>query len=390
MPWALHPTRAGTMLGQTGKGWAMAAPIWMYAEAKKAFDAARRLIAETIRDGKTEIDFDEERFRALPHIPEEIARIKGLIQINLNKTKISDLSPLAGLTELRVLTLNQTGVSDLTALAGLTGLRRLSLNHTGVSDLRPLIGLEKLGDGDFSGLWFRDTPAVRLDDNLARLAGIKDDEQRAKDVLVYLKTLPPWPEVLPWLKEEDGHSSSPAKVASRREEPPLTRRTAPIKTSPAQVKFILTQPRLTRFTAHEVAGQIRFALQDVKRSTNALPEPLATIEEIADALEEVGNMQLAPKQKQRVEELQLRIAHLEAVIEKLTGQLNDAEKLRETSEALASSQNYSGKLNPAMAEETAKTIGFVARTGVVGGAIYLLGAINPIIAAMLGALAAMK
>ncbi len=434
----------------------MAQPEGMEQAAKDAFDAARKLIAETARASKTEINFDSETYRALTHIPKEIVGIIGLTHLNLNSTKIRDLSVLAGLTVLRMLSLNYTKISDLSPLSGLTGLSSLSFNktkvtdlsplfgltrlktlylsetgahdlsplagltgldtisfiktnvsdlsplagltnltslylsQTKVSDLRPLIGMEKLGNPNFSGLWFFDTPAVRFDDTLRRLAPMSSTRQRAKEVLAYLKTLPPWPEPLPWFAKGDAQSGPQSQVTSKRKEPPLARLTGAIKATPAQVKFMLSQPRLTQFTAREVAGQIRFALADVKRATNALPEPLATIEEIADALDDVGNLQLAPKQKQRVEELQLRIAHLEAVIEKLTHQLKNAEKAQETTDALALSQSFSEIFNPAMAEETAKTIGFVARTGVVGGAIYFLGATNPIIAAMLGALAAMK
>lgn len=218
MPWALHPTRAGTMLGQTGKGRAMAEPEGMDEDAKNAFEAARELIAETIVTGVTDIRFDEGGFGALTQIPIEIANIKGLERLNLAETSIRDLSPLAGITgltdlwlfdtpvtdlspiagmtTLRELRIDQTGVSDLTALAGLTRLQVLNLNLTGVSDLRPLIGPDKLGEG---GLWFAGTPAMRLDENLARLSEIKDAKQRAREVLAYLKTLPPWPEPLPWL-----------------------------------------------------------------------------------------------------------------------------------------------------------------------------------------------
>jgi hypothetical protein len=78
------------------------------------------------------------------------------------------------------------------------------------------------------------------------------------------------------------------------------------------------------------------------------------------------------------------------VIEKLTGQLSDAEMAKETADALAQSHSFWESFMPKMAEESAKTIGFVARSGVEGGAIYLLGVTNPIVAALLGALAAMK
>jgi Leucine-rich repeat (LRR) protein len=232
-----------------------------------------------------------------------VAALTNLQFLDLSQTEVSDLSAIAGMTKLQFLDLYQTRVSDLSRVAGLNGLRSLDLSRTGVSDLRPLIGMNGLQKAERGGLRFSDTPAVRQDENLARMAGVQNDNERGSKVLAYLKTLPPWPEPLPWFSQIETNSRPTPAVIKRREEPPLTRQLAAIRTTPSHVKFILSQPRLTRFTAIEVAEQIRLALAGVKRTTNALPEPLATFEEIADALEEVGNTQLSPKQKQRVEEL---------------------------------------------------------------------------------------
>ena len=61
-----------------------------------------------------------------------------------NRGLISDLSPLAGLTELRHLKLEGFSISDLSPLTGLINLEYLTLNATEVSDLSPLAGLSKL------------------------------------------------------------------------------------------------------------------------------------------------------------------------------------------------------------------------------------------------------
>ena len=58
--------------------------------------------------------------------------------------QVSDLSPIAGLTELRHLILNHNLISDLSPLAGLTNLKFLSLEFNDVSDLSPLEGLINL------------------------------------------------------------------------------------------------------------------------------------------------------------------------------------------------------------------------------------------------------
>ena len=62
----------------------------------------------------------------------------------VNSNDISDLTPLAGLTNLTQLILTNTGVSDLTPLAGLTNLTWLSLGDNSIVDLTPLTGLTNL------------------------------------------------------------------------------------------------------------------------------------------------------------------------------------------------------------------------------------------------------
>ncbi|MCX7379823.1 MAG: hypothetical protein NT133_00005, partial [Alphaproteobacteria bacterium] len=59
----------------------------------------------------------------------------------LDRTSVSDLSALQGLTQLQRLYLDRTSVSDLSALQGLTQLRELSLDRTSVSDLSALSDL---------------------------------------------------------------------------------------------------------------------------------------------------------------------------------------------------------------------------------------------------------
>ena len=64
---------------------------------------------------------------------------------HLNSNPISDLSPLASLTNLEILYLYGCGLEDLSQLAGLTGLIRLSIaNNEKLSDVSPLAGLINL------------------------------------------------------------------------------------------------------------------------------------------------------------------------------------------------------------------------------------------------------
>ena len=79
-----------------------------------------------------------------------LASLTNLEWLSLRVTAVSDVSALAGLTNLRQLGLSETGVSDVSALARLTNLKELALWRTAVSDvsaLASLTNLERLGLG---------------------------------------------------------------------------------------------------------------------------------------------------------------------------------------------------------------------------------------------------
>ena len=67
------------------------------------------------------------------------------------KNSVSDLSPLAGLTNLTDLWLDSNSISDISALAGLTNLESLDLRNNSISDISPLAGLTNL-----TLLWLND------------------------------------------------------------------------------------------------------------------------------------------------------------------------------------------------------------------------------------------
>jgi hypothetical protein len=77
----------------------------------------------------------------------DLAPLAGLTdarELYLDGVAAGDLTPLAGLTGLQTLSLDNTAVADLTPLAGLDGLQTLSLANTAVADLTPLVGLASL------------------------------------------------------------------------------------------------------------------------------------------------------------------------------------------------------------------------------------------------------
>ena len=67
-----------------------------------------------------------------------------LKRLDLDGNLISDLSPMASLTNLTSLSLSDNNISDISPLSGLTDLTYLELNYNPISDIFPLLGLTDL------------------------------------------------------------------------------------------------------------------------------------------------------------------------------------------------------------------------------------------------------
>ena len=63
-----------------------------------------------------------------------LARLQNLKRLNLHETPVCEIEALAELTSLETLSLAQTRVNDVSPLANLKGLRFLDLRHTSVSE----------------------------------------------------------------------------------------------------------------------------------------------------------------------------------------------------------------------------------------------------------------
>ena len=85
-----------------------------------------------------------DRLRTKSSIPAFIVKLPSLNQLFINILGISDLSPLASLSNLTALSIQSTELSDLSPLAGLSNLTTLSIQSTELSDLSPLAGLSNL------------------------------------------------------------------------------------------------------------------------------------------------------------------------------------------------------------------------------------------------------
>ena len=80
-----------------------------------------------------------------------LAALTGLRVLDLRDNAIADLSPLAGLTGLQALDLSGNRIADLWPLAGLTALQRLDLAHNRIADLATLAEFPRLRALDLSG-----------------------------------------------------------------------------------------------------------------------------------------------------------------------------------------------------------------------------------------------
>ena len=113
-------------------------------DADRAYARAEEIIAEAKASGAERVSFDEEACRELTRIPPQIADLFEVWQIDLDHTKIADLSPLSTINQLWVLSLDDTLVADLTPLAKMITLRFLSLDDTQVADLEPLVAMTEM------------------------------------------------------------------------------------------------------------------------------------------------------------------------------------------------------------------------------------------------------
>jgi len=73
-----------------------------------------------------------------------LAGLTNLTYLYLGGNRISDLTPLAGLTNLRVLGIGGNLISDITPLSGLTNLIGLDLMHNQIDDIQVLANLTNL------------------------------------------------------------------------------------------------------------------------------------------------------------------------------------------------------------------------------------------------------
>ena len=116
-------------------------------------------------------------------------------RLDLRDNQISDISPIAGLTELRELEINRNTISDISPVRGLTNLTLLVLKGNQISDISPITGLINLRRLYLDDNLFSDLSPLRGLTNLEELhfsqnKGVSDLSPLAG--LVNLKTIGSW------------------------------------------------------------------------------------------------------------------------------------------------------------------------------------------------------
>ena len=135
------------------------APITV-AEMKRLrnLDACRRR-----RDGSRDCDWGIQNLKGL-----EFAI--NLTRINMSHNQVTDISPVAGLIELRELWVTDNPISDISPVSGLTNLTHLGVSGCpNLSDISPVRNLTNLVHLDFSGTLVSDISPVRNLTNLVHL-----------------------------------------------------------------------------------------------------------------------------------------------------------------------------------------------------------------------------
>ena len=103
------------------------------------------------------LTLDKNFLDALP-----IERLTNLEELNLENTKIEDLTPLHTLHNLRYLNIKNTKVSDLTPLNDLSSLQEINMENTNVSKLEPLCNLSNLVKIDAENTKVKSEQVVKL------------------------------------------------------------------------------------------------------------------------------------------------------------------------------------------------------------------------------------
>lgn len=124
---------------------AAAIGVWQYPswkEGQRQLAVAEQRVIEVLEAGTNNLSFTD--LHELRRLPNNIRDVPNLVYLQIQDTKISDLSNLTGHATLTQLNVNNTRVSDLTPLKDLPSLKLIYLHNTWINDVSPLVTLPAL------------------------------------------------------------------------------------------------------------------------------------------------------------------------------------------------------------------------------------------------------
>ena len=132
-------------------------------------EEAKRRIRKCIETGAEKLNLSYLELDDLSVLPElqDCGHVKVL---DLNFNRITDLSPLSGLSGMQVLNLGVNQITDLSPLSGLSGMQILQLDGNQITDLSPLSGLSRM--------WLLNLGVNQITD-LSPLSGLADLQKLA-------------------------------------------------------------------------------------------------------------------------------------------------------------------------------------------------------------------
>ncbi len=108
-----------------------------------------------------------------------LAGLTNLVELYLRNNSVSDISAVAGLTNLGGLSLQDNNISDISALSRLTNLANLFLGNNSISDISPLAELSRLG---FLGLGNNNISDISAVAGLTNLSFLHLDNNTISDI----------------------------------------------------------------------------------------------------------------------------------------------------------------------------------------------------------------
>jgi len=148
--------------------------------------------------------------------------------------------------------------------------------------------MKKVIEGKLVGVNFKNTPATARDGRLAELAEIENDEERARETLAYLRSLPPWPE--PYTPAYTPDGSPPQPIGEPPEAPDADAQPRLLLTNDDRIDIAPILPgeaELDDPIRRRLYERLPRAVDDLLKAVNRYPEidrPVRSLKQLSEAV----------------------------------------------------------------------------------------------------------